>query len=60
MIAGGWLTGGGALDGRIAGLRVHASPAGATASFRHLDAPSDSGHLLAVALDGELYELVPS
>jgi hypothetical protein len=52
--------GGGGLDGEVIDQVAVVTAAGADLSFRHDGVGPDTAHVLAVALDGELFAVVPS
>lgn len=60
MIVGATYIGGGGLDGEVVDQRAVVTAAGADLSFVHDGVGPDTGHVLAVALDGELFAVVPS
>jgi hypothetical protein len=58
--AGATAIGNTSLDGVIADLSAFVSVAGAGITFRHDEIAEGSGHILAVTLDGDIYEILPT
>lgn len=54
------MSGGGALDGVVVDLVARPMVVGVDVAFRHDGVGPDSNHVIAVAVDGELYAVLPS